>query len=224
MRKLLIFAFVVVGVFASQTRAQIIPEIMTRMEMHNKALQSVKASITMVKTESTVGESDTYSGTITYMPKSSARDLYARLDWLRPVEESIAVQGDMFEMYNEKKNLVYWGKTDKASGGGKGAGLLSLLSMSKAQLKENYNVVYLGTESITGSISTWHLQLNPKGPVSFKFAELWVDTDGMPRQSKIVEKNKDSTTINLSSIKKNERVQMSLFKLTYPKTVVKQRV
>ena len=70
------------------------------------------------------------------------------------------------------------------------------MSMSKAQLQSNYTVNYLGQES-AGGTSTWHLELVPKTKTSYKTAELWVDSNGMPIQAKIIEQNNDSTTVFL---------------------------
>ena len=178
----------------------------------------------MAKVESLLSDTSTQSGTITYLPKTASRPMYARLDWQKPREEYLSISGDAFEMYSPTRNLVYWGKTDKAAGNEKAGSLLSILNMSRADLKANFQVTYLGQESISGSISVWHLQLNPKAAVSYKFAEIWVDSNGMVVQSTIVEKNNDSTTINLSAIKKNQTIKTIVFKLDYPKTAQKQRV
>ena len=74
-----------------------------------------------------------------------------------------------------------------------------------------------GLTQIKGGTKTWHILLIPKTATSYKSAELWVDSDGMPRQAKINENNGDTTTILLTNIKKNVTLDTSVFRLSYPK-------
>ncbi|MEO7540141.1 MAG: outer membrane lipoprotein carrier protein LolA [Pyrinomonadaceae bacterium] len=185
------------------------------MDMHNKALQSMQADIKMVKYNPQLNVSDTYSGLTKYVPKSSKQKMLMRLDWQQPAVEQISVIGDNYELYKPSIKTVYWGSVGKTQTSASAGGALSFMNMSKEQLKANYDVVYLGEELIAGSTRTWHLQLTPLRPTSYKSAELWVDVDGMPRQGRIVEKNDDTTTILLSNIKKNLTLSASIFKLTY---------
>src|SRR5258707_2167776 len=96
------------------------------------------------------------------------------------------------------------------------------MNMSKEQLKTNFNVVYLGDETLKDGTRTFHLELKPKAATSYKSAELWVDGDGMPRQTKIVEQNNDTTTVLLSNIRKNETIKGSLFTLNYDRKKVRR--
>ena len=63
-------------------------------------------------------------------------------------------------------------------------------------------------------------RLFPQGAPN-KYAWKWVDGDGMPRQSKIIYPNNDTTTILLSNVQKNVTLKAEIFKLKYPKTVAK---
>jgi hypothetical protein len=47
--------------------------------------------------------------------------------------------------------------------------------------------------------------------MSFKYAEIWIDSSGMPVQTKIVEKNDDATTMRLTALEKNLRLSGSEF-------------
>jgi outer membrane lipoprotein-sorting protein len=51
----------------------------------------------------------------------------------------------------------------------------------------------------------------PKGNASFKYAEIWVDSSGMPVQTKIVEKNDDATTMRLSGLERNLKISADEF-------------
>ena len=89
--------------------------------------------------------------------------------------------------------------------------------MSKEQLKANYNVKYLGEETVGGGTRTLHLELTPKAVGKYKSAEIWVDGNGMPVQTKIVEINNDSTTVLLTNLRINETIKPSVFTINLPK-------
>ena len=66
-------------------------------------------------------------------------------------------------------------------------------------------------ETLGGGVGTIHLTLVPKGKASYKYAEVWIDSAGMPVQAKIVEKNDDWTTMRLTGLEKNARISASDF-------------
>jgi outer membrane lipoprotein-sorting protein len=68
-------------------------------------------------------------------------------------------------------------------------------------------------ESLWGGVSTIHLTLVPKGDAGYKYAEVWIDNAGMPVQTKIVEKNDDSTTVRLTGLEKNQKISSSEFEV-----------
>ncbi len=209
-------------VSVTEAKAQnILGEILRRMDVNNKALQSLRADVTMVKTNVQLGVSDTTYGNTSYLPKTVKRGTYVRIDWTRPVEEQISVKGDDYELFRPRLNQVIAGKVNKAKNSASVGGALGFMNMSKAQLQANYSTAYLGQEQISGGITTWHIQLTPKTPTSYKSAELWVDADGMPQQAKVIEQNNDSTTVLLSNIQKNITLRGEIFTLNYDKKKVK---
>ena len=214
----LMFVFNIVAV--TETKAQgILQEILNRMDKQNKSLVSLKANVTMVKDNSQLGEVDETSGKTIYLPKQGKRPMYARIDWEKPKVEHLAVIGNEYTMYRPKNEQVLKGKTDSTKTTAKAGGALAFMSMSKEQLKVNYTVKYLGQVNVSGGISTWHLELTPKFAASYKSAEIWVDGNGMPIQSKITEKNNDSTTILLSNLETNVTIDAKVFTINYPKSI-----
>lgn len=211
--------FLLITGFAGQAKAQVLNEILRRMDSNNKSLQSLASTVTMVKTNVQLGDSDTSVGVTSYLTKTAKR--YIRIDWTKPVEEKISVIGDDYELYRPRLNQVITGKVGKAKNSASVGGALSFMNMSKEQLKSNYSIRYLGEEQVTGGIPTWHLELTPKAATTYKIAELWVDGNGMPIQAKIVEHNSDTTTVLLSSIQKNPVLKGDIFKLNYPSSVKK---
>lgn len=212
-----------IGVFAGATPAQgPLGQILDRLDIHNKALSSVRSDVTMVKHNSQLGVSDTYLGSTSYVPKTAKKAkgrMYVRLDWTKPAVEQISIIGEDYKLYKPSINQVYIGKVASAKKGPSVSGPLAFMHMSKEQLRANYTTRYIGEEQISGGIKTWHLELIPKSPTSYKSADLWVDGDGMPRQAKIVEQNNDTTTILLTNIQKNIKIKPDIFKLKYPSSV-----
>jgi len=196
-------------------------EILKRMDNFNKGLSSLKSSVTMVKTNAQLGESDTSVGTTSYLPKSGKRVMYVRVDWTRPVEENIVVIGESYQLFRPKLNQVITGRTTGAKNNAAVGGALGFMSMSREQLKANYEVRYIGEESISGGTKTFHLELTPKTATSYKLADLWVNADGFPQQAKITERNNDTTTVLLTDVKTNVRTDTAIFKLNLPKNVQK---
>jgi outer membrane lipoprotein-sorting protein len=208
----------------ADARAQnILGEILRRMDLYNKTLQSLQAEVTMVKYNPQLNVSDISIGTTSYLPKAGNRAMYVRIDWTKPVDEQMSVIGENYELYRPRLNQVIVGKTSNAQNNGKIGNALGFMNMSKAQLNANYDVNYIDEEQIKGGVLTWHLQLNPKTATSYKAAEIWVDGDGMPRQAKITERNNDTTTVLLANIRKNVTLKGEIFKLKYPGTVKKIR-
>ena len=104
------------------------------------------------------------------------------------------------------------GKTGSAKQG-KASTALEFLSMSKQQLAARYEVQSMGEETLWGGVATTHVKLIPKGGASFKWAEAWVDESGMPVQTKVIEKNDDSTSVRLTDLQRNATFSFDEFKL-----------
>lgn len=208
----LMFVF---GVFtATETRAQL-QNILNTMDTHNKLLKSLQADVKMGKYNSQLGENDINEGTVKYLP-GSEKNMYVRIDWTKPIVESLAVANGQYVLYTPRRQQAIVGKVDKAQGSAKANGALAFMSMSKAQLKANYNVKYIGQENV-GTVPTWHLELTPKAGGSYKQADLWVDGNGMPIQARVTERNNDTTTVLLTNLKKNITISSDVFALKPPK-------
>lgn len=220
------FATVLLSVFfgafaVTETKAQQLNEILKRMEVNRTNMKTLRANVTMVKYDSVLKVSDTTEGTSIYASlggnDSNGENTLVRIDWTKPARETLTVVKGRYTIYRPRLNQYLTGNTKDAKGSGKANGALSFMNMSKAQLKENYNIKYLGQENVSGGIPTWHLELTPKTVQGYKSAEIWVDGNGMPIQTKIIEKNNDSTTVLLSNIKQNENIKSDVFVVKLPK-------
>ena len=191
-------------------------DILNRMDAHYKVLTSLQATVKMDKYNSQLDEHDITEGTVKYLPLKG-RDALVRIDWTKPLEESLAVVNKEYVLYRPRLKQALVGKVDKAKGNAKSNSALAFMNMSKAQLKANYNVKYMGQENVSGGIPTWHLELTPKTKTSYKLADIWVDGNGMPVQMRVTENNNDSTTILLSNLQKNITINANVFQINLPK-------
>lgn len=161
-----------------EAKAQgILREILSRMDSHNKALASLKSDIKIIRYNAQLDEADVNEGSLTFLPETSKRPMYARIDWVKPRPENIVLIGSSFQIYNPALRIMTTGRGSVTS-----SGMLSLLTMSKAQLKGDHNIYYLGQEQISDGVETWHLRLTVKKKGYYKWFDVWVDADGMPRQ------------------------------------------
>jgi outer membrane lipoprotein-sorting protein len=219
MKKILRFGLPVLAVVLfinSAASAQgVLNEILKRMDAQNKSLTSLRAGVTMVKENAQLGDTETTQGKVLYLPQRSGNP-FVRIDWVKP-DESLAVVNKQYVIYRPRLGQAYTGTTDTATGNAKAGGALAFLNMSKTQLKANYDVQYLGEATLSNGAKTWHLQMTPKTAASYKSAEVWVDKDGFPVQSRIVEANKDATTVLLSNLEKNVTINAAVFKIELPK-------
>lgn len=203
--------------FAGEASAQgILREILKRMDNNNKALVSLKSDIKMAKYDSVLKETDTSSGTLNYLPGRTEKDIYVRIDWTSPVVEQLAIAKGKYKLFRPGLKQMIVGTVDNAKKDSKAGGALAFMTMSKAQLAANYDVKYIAEETVGGGINTWHLKLTPLNKATYKEADLWVDTNGMPVQARVMEKNNDTTTILLSGVQRNATIKASLFDIQAP--------
>jgi outer membrane lipoprotein-sorting protein len=189
-------------------------EVLKRMEDHYQKLSSLKASVKMDKFNSQLGEHDVSEGTTIYIPQKG-KDALVRVDWSKPLQESLAVVNKVYVLY--RPHLKQAIKGNVGSGKVKEDNAFKFLNMSRAQLQANYTVNYIGVENVEGGTATWHLELIPKMASRYKSADLWVDKDGMPIQAKVVENNNDATTVLLSNLQKNITIRTSDIQIQLPK-------
>lgn len=215
---ILVFVF---AAGASQISAQgVIGEILKRMDAHNKSLLSVQADVKMVKYNAQLKIPDTYTGTTSYIPssvKKTRNKIYMRLDWTSPAVEQVSVIGEDYRLYKPRINQYYEGKVEKAKTSAGAGNALGFMTMSREQLRANYDVQFIGQVLLEGKTPVWHLQLNPKTNTSYKHAELWVDGNGMPLQGRVTERNDDTTTVLLTNVRTNQDIDTKIFVLNIPK-------
>jgi outer membrane lipoprotein-sorting protein len=217
------------GFAAIDSKAQGIPnEILTLMENNRKAMTSLKADIKMENHDPNIGD-DSKSGKVLYAAardkKGRDTDTLMRLEWLTPKNEIISVANKKFIIWDVKGGIAYTGSANSSKvKDGQGGGLVKLLtSSSKEELKSKFTFEYLGKENVAGA-SVWHLKLTPKTKQSYKFADIWIDGNGMPLQAMATAVTNDTQTITLSNLDKNVSVDKQDFIVKVPSNIKKQSV
>jgi outer membrane lipoprotein-sorting protein len=194
---------------ASAQSAGLVSSVLNRLEQNRQSLRSLRASISMEKYNAQLRDADKYYGTVAYLP-AAGRNASVRIEWNKPQHEILAVANGQYTLYRVRLNQALTGRAAKE----KSSGVLEMMNMSRQQLQARFEPFQeVREETLWGGISTIHLKLVPRGKADFKYAEIWVDSSGMPVQSKVVEKNDDTTTIRLSQIERNARVSSDEFNL-----------
>ncbi len=190
--------------------AGLVSSVLNRLEKNRESLKSLRAGISMVKYNSQLGIEDKYNGVVIYLP-SAGKQASVRIDWNSPRRESIAIANNKYTIFRPALNVAYQGNA-KSVGRDKVGGLMDMMNMSRGQLEARFHPVKdVREETLWGGVGTIHLTLVPKGNAGYKYAEVWIDSGGMPVQTKIVEKNDDSTTMRLTSLEKNHKLNSSDF-------------
>ncbi|HEY8559337.1 MAG TPA: outer-membrane lipoprotein carrier protein LolA [Pyrinomonadaceae bacterium] len=222
MKKILRYGFTaivltfVLGAFAATEANAQINEILKRMDEHYKALKSLQSNVTREVYNAQLDETDKMAGTISLLP-GKGRNFALRLDWTQPKPEIMTVVNGRYMAYIPGIKRAYTGSSESQKAQEKGGNALKIMSMSKEEIKANYDVEYLGQENISGGIPTWHLKLTPKAKSNYKFADIWVDGNGMPLQGRITQLNNDTDSVLLSNLKKNVSINNSIFAYKLPK-------
>jgi outer membrane lipoprotein-sorting protein len=191
--------------------AGLVSSVLNRMERNRQSLRSLKASLSMEKYNAQLRDKEQYSGVVLYLP-GSGRDASVRIEWQRPQHEILAVANGKYTLFRPRLGMAYQGSSKSSRN--KAGGVLDMMYMSKQQLEAKFQPVQdVREETLWGGVSTIHLTLVPKGSASFKYAEIWVDSSGMPVQTKIVEKNDDATTMRLSGMERNLKISSDEFSL-----------
>jgi len=198
----------------SATNAQsagLVSSVLNRMERNRQSLRSLKASLSMEKYNAQLRDKENYTGWVLYLP-SSGRDASVRIEWQKPQHEILAVSKGQYTLFRPRLNQAIVGKSGSVKGKAGAGGILDMMYMSKQQLEAKFQPLQdVREETLWGGVSTIHLTLVPKGSAGYKYAEVWIDSGGMPVQTKIVEKNDDSTTMRLTGLEKNQNISKSDF-------------
>ena len=187
----------------------LVSAVLNRMERNRQSLKSLRAGISMEKYNAQLRDAESYQGIVMYVP-AAGREASVRIEWRSPQHEILAVNNGKYTLFRPRLNMAYVGNSK--SNRNKAGGILEMMYMSRQQLETRFQPLQdVREETLWGGVSTIHLKLVPKSGASFKYAEIWVDSTGMPVQTKIVEKNDDATTMRLTTMEKNVKIASEEF-------------
>jgi|SRR2546422_2089857 len=203
----------------SAQTAGLVSSALNRMERAKHSLKTLRADITMEKYNAQLREPDTYQGIVLYIP-GLAGNAFVRLEWTKPQHETLVVANGNYTLYRPRLSMAYVGRTGSIKSQ-KDSDVLELMSMSAAQLRTKFGEFQdTRKETLWGGVQTTHFTAVPKTAASYKYIEVWVDDDsGLPVQTKMVEKNDDSTTVRLSNVEKNQPIPKDQFNLKLDSSV-----
>jgi len=203
-------------------QAGMVSSILSRLEKNRQSLKTLRANISMTKYNSQLRDADTYQGMILYIPGlGGSRNSFVRLEWTSPQHETLAVAKGNYMFYRPRLNTVIVGTT-RSVAGGKNNDVLELMSMSATQFRTKFGEFQdVRDETLWGGVWTQHFRVTPIAAASYKYIEVWVDKEGLPVQTKMVEKNDDSTTVRLTNVEKNQTIPLDQFTLKLDSSVKK---
>lgn len=219
---LIIAGFIVTAPPVHAQSAGLVSSIINRMERNRRDLRSLRAEISMEKYNAQIGDKDEYKGAVIYLP-SGSRSANVRVDWQRPQHETLVVTDGKFTLFRPRLNMAYVGNAN--SNRNKVSGVLGFgLNITKQQLASRFEQPQnISEETLWGGVRTTHFKLVPRGTAGYKYVEIWIDGDGMPVQTKVVEKNDDATTVRLSNVQRNVQIASDEFRLQLDSNVKKVR-
>src|SRR5436190_2316220 len=196
------------------TGGSVVNHVLNRMAEHSKALTSLRANVIVVQENAQLRMPDTTEGSVIYVRSVNRGNMRIRVDFLKP-KEILAYVNERYILYRRDLNQAHTGSLDQINT--KAGGLLRVFTMTRAELKAEFEIVYLGEETLLNGVRAWHLQLKPRTKDNVQMAEIWVDSNGMPVQCKMTMHN-DSMTFLLSNLQKNTTIRASEFDIELPKS------
>ena len=195
----------------------LVSSILNKMERNRRDLHTLRAAITMQKYNAQLKDYEMSTGEVAYIA-ASGRNANVRVEWTKPARELLSVLNGKYTLYRPRLNQALVGTT--AGLKGKDAKMNSVLGFglnaSGAQLRAQYDIEVAGEGQLyDGGPHVWMLKLTPK-TASAKFTEVWVDDSGMPVQTRVTEKNGDSTLVRLTNVQRNANVPSNVFDIELP--------
>ena len=196
--------------------AGLVSSILNKMERNRRDLHTLRAAVTMQKYNAQLKDYDMSAGEVAYIA-GTGRNANVRVDWKKPTVELLSVLNGKYTLYRPRLNQALVGTTAAIGNKGKVNSVLGFgLNASGAQLAAHYDIDVAGDRQLyDAGPHVWMLKLTPK-IVSAKITEVWVDDSGMSVQTRVTEKNGDSTLVRLTNIQRNPPVSPSDIEIKLP--------
>jgi outer membrane lipoprotein-sorting protein len=204
---------------SANTQAQLLTGILNKMEKAHQDLKSLKAEMILERTNTQIGVTDSEFGQLLYKPGPQKSKQKLRIDYTKPSQDVLAVDGDNFVFYQPRIKQAFKGMASKYSKGKQG-GLAQFITIAlDGSLKSasgKYNIGFVKDEMVEG-VMTSVLRLTPKSNDQFTSFDIWVNQQsGFPVRFSGTERNGDLTMVTLKNLQLNTNVPNNAFALDLP--------
>src|SRR5262245_36058342 len=204
----------------ANTQPQLLTGILNKMRKANHELKSLKAEIVQEKTNTQIGVTDTTFGQLLYKPSAGKSNRKLRIDYTKPSQDILAVDGDNFVYYQPRIKQAFKGLTSRVSKG-KQDGLAQILAIvlsgSFESASGEYDLSIIGDEVVNG-IMTSVLRAVPKSNKQFTRIDIWISQqNSIPVRFSATERNGDVTAFTFKNMQLNANVPNNAFNLDLPR-------
>jgi outer membrane lipoprotein-sorting protein len=148
--------------------------IRKQTETYYRDLVTLKSGFKITRFYSRLQESDISEGNLTFLREKLRRVNHLRVNFTKPMEESLISIGSSYTFYRPKFNIVYTGKIDdKASGG-----LSDLLRVPQADILRKFTVSFGGYENISPGVSGWRIGRQSELRLDRSLGRIWSGRPG----------------------------------------------
>jgi outer membrane lipoprotein-sorting protein len=211
---------ILLSVFAT-ARAESLIQVLARLDKSADAFQGMTANLTQVEHTEVINDNETRTATIRM--KRTKQGIAGRVDFTGPNRMMVGIRDRQVQRYFPQSNVVelydvgkYGDQLDQF--------LLLGFSTSGKELRRNYNLRLVGTETVGEKVTT-HIELTPKSKEAqeiFKKADIWLAQDATyPVKEKIHKNDQDYTLITYSDVKLNPPLSDKDLELNLPPGVKK---
>jgi outer membrane lipoprotein-sorting protein len=213
---------------SAPTNSGALDSVLAQMDAAAQKFHSAQANFQRDQYQRVVDNTDTQKGTIYFLRSDGATQMSLRMTQFngQPDEKKVVFKNGVLQFYQPKidqMTVIHAGNNQQQ--------FESFLTLgfggSGSDLKKNWDVTYLGTETIDG-VKTVKLDLVGKQTSvrnMFQHVTIWVDpTRAISLKQEFFEPSGDTNTALYSDIQYNQKVSSSVFNIkTTSKTTVVQK-
>src|ERR1044071_106584 len=107
----------------------LVSSILNKMDRNRRDLSSLRAALTMQKYTARPRDADTTSGEMAYIA-AKGRDANVRVDWTKPVRESLSVMNGEYTLYRPRLGQAIKGSARNPGNGNKTGKVNNVLSFA----------------------------------------------------------------------------------------------
>ena len=196
--------------------------VLARIDSAGAAFHGMSANLRHLSHTAVINEDSVDSGTV-LLKRPKPRDMRMLVNFTLPDPKTVTFQGRKVDIYYPKIQTVQ----EFDVGGNKDLleqFFLLGFGTSRADLENNYNIRFLGPETLDGK-QTERLELIPKSKAvleHLKKFELWISDSGYPIQQKFYLPGSDYMLMTYSDMKINPDLPDTALKLHVPKNVKRE--